>query len=434
MPTASIDAARNRWIGVREDHTARRRGGQHDRRGRSRACRDASQAASWLSGHDFFSSPRLSPDGRRLALARLGPPQHAVERHDAVSSPSSMPTARLRRPAGDRRRRRGIDLPARMVAGRAARISSRIAPAGGTSTATTPRRATRSALCADGGRIRRSRNGSFGMATYALRRRRTASSAPMSSGGLGRLAGPRHRDRRAHAARDCRSPTVSASVRAGGDRCVCSAARRADPAQRRGARSALGGSIAILQAIDRHPRPGRPAHRDYLDHGRAGRVSDRRTARPHSACSTRRTIPTTAAPAGEKPPLLVKCHGGPTGAASSDAEPGIQYWTSRGIAVLDVNYGGSTGYGRAYRERLNGNWGIVDVDDCVNGAQFLAAQRLGRRRSALVISGGSAGGYTTLAALRSTISSRAARATTASAISRRWRATPTSSSRATSTG
>jgi dipeptidyl aminopeptidase/acylaminoacyl peptidase len=104
------------------------------------------------------------------------------------------------------------------------------------------------------------------------------------------------------------------------------------------------------------------------------------------------------APAQERPPLLVKSHGGPTAATSATFNPGIQYWTSRGIAVLDVNYGGSTGYGRAYRERLKGQWGIVDVDDCVNGAKYLAAQGLvdGDR---LCIDGGSAGGYTTLAAL-----------------------------------
>jgi dipeptidyl aminopeptidase/acylaminoacyl peptidase len=76
----------------------------------------------------------------------------------------------------------------------------------------------------------------------------------------------------------------------------------------------------------------------------------------------------------------------------------IQFWTSRGISVLDVNYGGSTGYGRSYRQRLNGQWGIVDVDDCVNGARFLATH--GRADAArCVITGGSAGGFTTLAAL-----------------------------------
>ena len=104
------------------------------------------------------------------------------------------------------------------------------------------------------------------------------------------------------------------------------------------------------------------------------------------------------APLGEKPPLLVKSHGGPTAATSSSLSLKIQYWTSRGFALLDVNYGGSTGYGREYQQRLKNNWGIVDVDDCVNGAQYLAKQGLvdGNR---MAISGGSAGGYTTLCAL-----------------------------------
>jgi dipeptidyl aminopeptidase/acylaminoacyl peptidase len=101
---------------------------------------------------------------------------------------------------------------------------------------------------------------------------------------------------------------------------------------------------------------------------------------------------------GDKPPLLVRCHGGPTASASSTLNLGIQYWTSRGIAVLDVNYSGSTGFGRLYRDRLHRAWGVVDVDDCVNGAKFLAEQgRVDGQRC--VISGGSAGGYTTLAAL-----------------------------------
>ena len=103
-------------------------------------------------------------------------------------------------------------------------------------------------------------------------------------------------------------------------------------------------------------------------------------------------------PAGEKPPLLVKSHGGPTGAASTALNLGIQFWTSRGIGVLDVDYGGSTGYGRAYGERLNGAWGIVDVDDCCNAALHLVSKGEADENR-LAIDGGSAGGYTTLAAL-----------------------------------
>jgi dipeptidyl aminopeptidase/acylaminoacyl peptidase len=108
--------------------------------------------------------------------------------------------------------------------------------------------------------------------------------------------------------------------------------------------------------------------------------------------------PDFKAPEGELPPLLVKCHGGPTASASSVLRLDTQYWTSRGIAVLDVNYGGSTGFGREYRRRLNGEWGVVDVDDCVNGAKYLIAR--GEADAArCVITGGSAGGFTTLNAL-----------------------------------
>ena len=101
---------------------------------------------------------------------------------------------------------------------------------------------------------------------------------------------------------------------------------------------------------------------------------------------------------GENPPLIVKSHGGPTSAASTSLDLRIQFWTSRGFAVLDVNYRGSTGFGRAYREKLNGAWGIADVEDCISGARFLATQgRADEER--FIITGGSAGGYTTLAAL-----------------------------------
>lgn len=103
-------------------------------------------------------------------------------------------------------------------------------------------------------------------------------------------------------------------------------------------------------------------------------------------------------PSEERPPLLVKSHGGPTATTSTTLSWAVQYWTSRGIAVLDVNYGGSSGYGRAYRQRLDGQWGVVDVDDCVNGARYLV--KIGEvDGNRLAIRGGSAGGYTTLCAL-----------------------------------
>jgi len=110
--------------------------------------------------------------------------------------------------------------------------------------------------------------------------------------------------------------------------------------------------------------------------------------------------------AGELPPLLVTTHGGPTSAASADLSWRVQFYTSRGWAVADVNYRGSTGYGRAYREQLNGAWGVADVEDCVACVRHLAAAgRVDANRVA--IRGGSAGGYTTLAALAFTDAFRA---------------------------
>jgi dipeptidyl aminopeptidase/acylaminoacyl peptidase len=112
------------------------------------------------------------------------------------------------------------------------------------------------------------------------------------------------------------------------------------------------------------------------------------------------TNPDYTAPADRRPPLLVLSHGGPTAFANGAFALAQQFWTSRGYAILDVNYGGSAGFGRAYRERLRGRWGILDTQDCIDGAQAMVEQgRADPER--LVIRGGSAGGYTTLQALTS---------------------------------
>ena len=110
------------------------------------------------------------------------------------------------------------------------------------------------------------------------------------------------------------------------------------------------------------------------------------------------TSPEFESPDGELPPLIVESHGGPTGNATATFSLGVQFWTSRGFAVVDVDYGGSTGYGRAYRERLNGQWGVVDLADCVNAARYLVDQGEADP-DRLLITGGSAGGYTTICAL-----------------------------------
>jgi dipeptidyl aminopeptidase/acylaminoacyl peptidase len=103
-------------------------------------------------------------------------------------------------------------------------------------------------------------------------------------------------------------------------------------------------------------------------------------------------------PPGERPPLLVESHGGPTARTHASFDPQVQFWTSRGFAVVDVNYGGSSGYGRAYRNLLRGSWGIVDTEDCVAAARWLAQEGLADQNR-MAIRGGSAGGYTTLCAL-----------------------------------
>ena len=134
--------------------------------------------------------------------------------------------------------------------------------------------------------------------------------------------------------------------------------------------------VSVPEAIEFPTAEGRSAHAFYYPPR-------------HGDCT---------APEGERPPLIVISHGGPTTATFATLDLRIQFWTTRGFGVVDVNYGGSSGYGRVYRERLNGRWGIVDVDDVVHAARHLVEQaRADPDR--LIIRGGSAGGYTTLAAL-----------------------------------
>ena len=134
--------------------------------------------------------------------------------------------------------------------------------------------------------------------------------------------------------------------------------------------------VSVPRHVEFPTKGGRTAHGNYYA--------------PHN--------PRFRAPDGELPPLIVTSHGGPTAAAFSGWATGVQLFTSRGYAVLDVDYGGSTGYGRDYRKRLEGEWGVVDVDDCVAGAEWLVQQGLADP-ARLAIRGGSASGFTTLAAL-----------------------------------
>jgi dipeptidyl aminopeptidase/acylaminoacyl peptidase len=163
---------------------------------------------------------------------------------------------------------------------------------------------------------------------------------------------------------------------------------------------ALDGTAVVSVTVLRPPRALGldPGYLSVPEHVSFPSVCPDGAARTAHALFYPPANPTHRAPDGELPPLLVMIHGGPTSSALPVLALGLQYWTSRGFAVVDVNHGGSTGYGRAYREQLLGNWGVVDVADCLAVANWLAERHLADP-ARLCIRGGSAGGYTTLAAL-----------------------------------
>ena len=386
-----IDQRRQRWIGVREDHT-----GEGSAVNAIVAVDLAQPGASpgrvLAGGHDFFSSPRLSPDGRRLAWLAWDHPNmpwngtslYLAELADdgaIVGTPlviAGGPAESIFQPEWSPD---GADLV--FVSDRSGWWNLyRFTWATGAVRPIAP-------MAAEFGQPQ----WNFGMATYAL-------VGPgrivctYAEAGLGHLAAL---DLATGALTRLDVPfTQFASVRAHGNRAAFIAGAPSHPSSIIVLDLASGDYQTLRKATDVLDRADPPLG-DYVTpvEAIAFPTSGDRTAfglfyRPRN--------PDYAAPADEKPPLLVKCHGGPTSAASSTLSLAIQYWTSRGIAVLDVNYGGSTGFGRSYRDRLKGNWGIVDVEDCINGAKFVVERGL-VDADRMVISGGSAGGYTVLAAL-----------------------------------
>jgi dipeptidyl aminopeptidase/acylaminoacyl peptidase len=396
-----FDHRRTRWIGVREDHTTE---GEpvntivaldlalplpnpppHAGEGREGAGRVLA------GGHDFYASPRLSPDGNRLIWLAW----------DHPNMPWNGTLLYLAEVAED-----GALGEPRLIAGGAAEsiFQPEWSPDGARIAFVSDRSGWWNLYCFDPAtratRALAPMAAEFGVPQWQLGASTYAFAGgdrivcAYSQGGLGRLA-------TLDLARGTLTPldlpfTEFGSVRAEGDRAVFRAGAPDHPASVVALDLASGGCSVLKKATDLLDR-AEPRIADYLTRVESVQfpTTNGDTAfglfyPPHN--------PDYAPLAAETPPLLVRCHGGPTSAASSTLNLGIQYWTSRGIAVLDVNYRGSTGFGRAYRDRLRLVWGVVDVDDCVNGAKFLAeGGRVDGRRC--VISGGSAGGYTTLAAL-----------------------------------
>ena len=391
-----IDRRRNRWIGVREQHTTNAGGSAEEPRVENTIVAVNLDGAApepgtvLVAGHDFFSSPRLSPDGRWMAWLAW----------DHPNMPWVGTTLYLGALDAD-----GMPIRPTAIAGGAAEsvFQPEWSPDGSALLFISDRtdwwnlhRCDLARQAIDPITPRQADFGQaqwvFGMSTYGFAGRDRIV-ATYSENGVRRLALV---DLAANDLAVIDLPfTDYSSVRTDGADVVVFRAGGPDipPTIVRLDRGSHSQAI-LKRSID---LAGAPALADYFSPAQpiefpttGGRMAFGLYYPPQN--------PDFMPPAGEMPPLVVKCHGGPTSAASSTLDLRVQYWTSRGIAVLDVNYGGSTGYGRAYRNRLHRQWGIVDVEDCVNGARFLADRGL-VDRSRCVITGGSAGGYTTLAAL-----------------------------------
>ena len=385
-----IDHPRKRWIGVREDHTA---GGEPIN---TVVAVHLQQSGSELGrvlvgGHDFFASPRLSPDGRwllwlawdhpnmpwngtTLYLSELDADGNTTEARtiagglsESIFQPEWSPDGRAIFFVSDRSNWWNLyrfDL--------ATRTAEPLAPMPAEFGAPLWKLGASTYACAGSDRI---------VCAY-------------STTGIDQLA---VLNLRTGALQPFETPfTEFSSVRADNKHAVCRASAPNHPA-----------SIVTFDLVSGTHRVLKK-ETDLLDQSEL-RIADylspvKSVEFPTTDGSSAYGLfypphnPDYAGPANELPPLLVKCHGGPTASASSALDLTTQFWTSRGIAVLDVNHGGSTGFGRAFRDRLHLNWGIVDVDDCINGAKFLVATGLVDQER-VVIRGGSAGGYTTLAAL-----------------------------------
>ena len=380
-----IDEKRKRWIGVREEHAD----GRIDNRLVAIDFAEPGPGTVLAQGADFYASPALSPDGARLAWLSWNHPNMPWVGTELwlaeIAADGSAAAPRL--VAGSDSE--SIFQPQWSPDGVLYFVSDRSGwwnlyrcdPKGdGTPEALCPR-------AAEFGRAQ----WAFGQSTYAFLSAEHLV-CTYTEAGQDRLA---RLDIAARKLTPLDLPyTDFGQIRAVSERIVCRAGSPADPPAivlidpANGACEVLRSSAPALAEGELRSYVSAPQHLAFPTEN--GLTAYANFYPPHN--------PDCVAPAGEKPPLVVKCHGGPTSSASSVLDLRIQYWTSRGIAVLDVDYGGSTGYGRAYRERLKGAWGVVDVEDCVNAARHVIGDGFADAERA-VITGGSAGGYTVLAAL-----------------------------------
>jgi len=382
-----IDPARGLWIGVREDH---RDAGREPINTIVVLPLDGPGPGTVLVARDdFHASPRLSPDGRRLAwLAWRHPHMPWTESQLWVGDFDGAALRNARQVAGGTgesvfQPEWSPDGVLHFVSDRSGWWNLHRLDDDGAAVNVCPRPA-------EFGRPQ----WKLGMSTYAFLSAHEAVCA-FVEGGLARLA-----------LLDLRSGTLKpfdlpftdfSSVRAtqdgqvafiGGAATLASALVLLDPRSGRAATIRAATAVADDPAIRRHFSAPQPIEFPTAQ----GRQAFALFYPPANA--------DFQSPEGELPPLLVRCHGGPTSSATRSLDLRVQFWTSRGIAVVDVDYGGSAGYGRAYRERLHGAWGIVDAQDCAAAARYLAQRKLGDP-ARTVISGGSAGGFTVLSCLTS---------------------------------
>jgi dipeptidyl aminopeptidase/acylaminoacyl peptidase len=379
---ASIDMSRNRLVCVREDHTVK---GREAVTTLVSVPLDGPMTPGQVvaSGHDFYSTPRVSPDGSRLSWlawrhphmpwdstelwvadvahdgAIVRPTRVAGGEHESIFEPEWSPHGTLYFVSD----RTGWWNLYRLGDGRVEPIRTMPAEFGRPQWELSTR--TWAFAGADRLVVSYGQNGRWRLATIDL------STLAFTSVATDFEPGDSVRATATHAALVGWSPSKPDAV--------C----RIDLATGTVERLRVASDVAVAEDVVSLPRPiefptdnGLSAHAFYYA--------------PRN--------PQFTGAAGERPPLLLVCHGGPTAATYAKLNLEIQYWTSRGFAVVDVNYGGSAGYGRAYRQRLSGQWGIVDVADCINAARYLVAEGAadGDR---LIIRGRSSGGYTTLAAL-----------------------------------